>query len=313
MHPATSIIIFTVASGAGFGLIFALGLPALWGDAPDGLLAWIGFALAFALSAGGLISSTFHLGHPERALRAFSQWRSSWLSREGVLAVVTLAVSGLYALVCVFGLPGAVVLGPLAGILALLTVYATSMIYAQLKTVDRWHNALTPICFLAFSTASGEMLAGMLRASLTEGAGFWPLTAAVSIFIAWSLKQRAWRMGDSAAPTSTPETATGLGHLGTVRLFEAPHSGGNYLTHEMGFVVARLHAEKLRFLALLLGGGLPLMLTLAASAGFLPALMLVLGSLSLLAGLLVERWLFFAEARHAVMAYYDRGVRHSGL
>ena len=307
MHPATSIIVFTVSSGAGFGLLFALGLPAIWGDTPDGLLAWVGFGLAFVLSVAGLISSTFHLGHPERAWRALSQWRSSWLSREGVLAVVTLAVGGLYALSCIFGLPGGAVLGPITALLSLLTVYATSMIYAQLKTVDRWHNVLTPICFLAFSTASGEILAGALRAGFGDGAGFWPLTAAVSIFIAWSLKQRAWRAGDQTEPTSTPESATGLGGLGTVRLFEAPHTGRNYLLSEMGFSVARRHATKLRFMAVLFGAFIPLILTLVASAGGVPTLALSLGALSLLAGLLVERWLFFAEARHAVMTFYDRG------
>lgn len=306
MHPASSIIVFTVCSGAGFGLLFALGLPALWGDAPDGLFAWVSFAVAFALAVGGLISSTFHLGHPERALRAFSQWRTSWLSREGVLAVLTLGISGLYALFCVFSLPGTAVLGPVSALFALLTVYATSMIYAQLKTVDRWHTMLTPLCFLAFSTASGEIIAGTLRAGFAGGAGVWPLTAAISIFIAWSLRQRAWRQGDRSTPLSTPETATGLGNLGSVRLFEAPHTGSNYLLNEMGFTVARRHAEKLRFMALFIGGFCPMLLTLVASAGFLPTFMLLLGSVLLLAGLLIERWLFFAEARHAVTTFYDR-------
>lgn len=312
MHPATSIIIFTVASGAGFGLLFALGLPAIWGDTPDGALAWVAFALAFALSAGGLVSSTFHLGHPERALRAFTQWRTSWLSREGVLAVLTLGISGLFALTCIFDLPGKTVLGPLSAVFALLTVYATSMIYAQLKTVDRWHTPLTPLCFLAFSTACGELLAGMLHAALADGAGVWPLTAAISIFVAWGLRQRAWRQGDQKAPLSTPETATGLGRLGTVRLFEAPHTGSNYLLSEMGFSVARRHAHKLRFMALFFGGFCPLLLTLVASAGFLPALALFVASILLLGGLLIERWLFFGEARHAVTTFYDRRVNRTG-
>ena len=92
-----------------------------------------------------------------------------------------------------------------------------------------------------------------------------------------------------------------------MRLFEAPHTGRNYLLNEMGFSVARRHAMKLRVMALLLGAFIPLALTLVASAGGLPTLALSLGALSLLAGLLIERWLFFAEARHAVMAFYDRG------
>lgn len=308
MHPATSIIVFTVASGAGFGLLAALGLPAVWGGAPSGGFAWAAFILAFALSVGGLLSSTFHLGHPERALRAFTQWKTSWLSREGVLAVLTLGIAGLYALTCVFDLPGGAILGPLSAIFALITVYATSMIYAQLKTVDRWHTSLTPLCFLAFSTGSGVILASALRAALTQGAGFWPLAAAVLICVGWLLKMRAWRQGDRAEPTSSPETATGLGFLGKVRLFEAPHTGTNYLLNEMGFTVARRHAEKLRFIALLLGGFVPMMLTLVASNGALPVLTLSLGAIALLAGLLLERWLFFAEARHSVMAFYDKSA-----
>ena len=79
MHPAYSIIFFTVASGAGFGLLAILGLAPLFGVAPAGVLGWGGFVIAYALCVGGLLSSTLHLGHPERALLAFTQWRSSWL------------------------------------------------------------------------------------------------------------------------------------------------------------------------------------------------------------------------------------------
>ena len=70
--------------------------------------------------------------------------------------------------------------------------------------------------------------------------------------------------------------------------------------------VARRHASKLRLIALSVGGIGPLLLTLAASSEVLPTLTLSLAAAMLIAGLLVERWLFFAEARHAVMSYYDR-------
>lgn len=307
MHPATSIIVFTVSSGAGFGLLACLGVPALWGNAPSGGYFWAGFVLAFALSVGGLLSSTFHLGHPERAWRALSQWRSSWLSREGVMAVITLITAGLYALICLSGVGGAALFGGLTAALALVTVYTTSMIYGQLKTVDRWHSPMTPLCFLAFSLASGASLAALLRALLADGgAGGWPVVAALFIFLGWSVRQRAWTKGDEAPPTSTTETATGLGHMGRVRLFESPHTGPNYLMKEMGFSVARRHAGKLRKIAVLLGGFVPLVMTLLATMGLVPAFCLFLAAIALLCGLLVERWLFFAEARHAVMTYYDR-------
>ena len=90
MNPAYSVILFTTASGAGYGL---LALTAMAG-ASHGRASTVGFAItllvvALALITTGLLSSTLHLGRPERAWRAFSQWRTSWLSREGVLAVAT--------------------------------------------------------------------------------------------------------------------------------------------------------------------------------------------------------------------------------
>ena len=80
MHPAPSVIIFTVFSGLGFGMLVFLGLgfPAV-----TGWVAFFLYAIAYAAAVGGLMASTFHLGNPQRALRAFTQWRTSWLSLHG--------------------------------------------------------------------------------------------------------------------------------------------------------------------------------------------------------------------------------------
>ena len=99
MHPAYSVILFTTASGAGYGLLAWLALLGLLGLVPtERWLGLDGFALAFVLITGGLLASTAHLGRPERAWRAFSQWRTSWLSREGVMAVATYVPAGLLAI-----------------------------------------------------------------------------------------------------------------------------------------------------------------------------------------------------------------------
>jgi hypothetical protein len=90
MHPALSVIVFTTASGAGYGLLALFGVLAAIGALPaDRAFGATGLSLALALISAGLLASTVHLGRPERAWRAFSQWRSSWLSREGVAAVAT--------------------------------------------------------------------------------------------------------------------------------------------------------------------------------------------------------------------------------
>ena len=305
MHPAISVIFFTVMSGAGFGLITMIGAgtPLLNGLAAAFLIPLLagGFAVA------GLISSTFHLGHPERALRAFSQWRSSWLSREGVLAVVTLCLFGLYTLIWMIVGERPQLLGLIVAILALLTVYATAMIYAQLKTVPHWHTGLTPLCYLGFSLACGYVLATGLGTAGSAAAGI----AVLAIAIAWGLKLAWWNRAAAttlAAAGSSTESATGLGAIGKVRLLERPHTGENYLTKEMVHVIGRKHADKLRVIALIVGAALPLLIALGVWIFAASELWLVLAFLTMLAGLFVERWLFFAEAEHAVSLYYGAAL-----
>lgn len=302
MHPAYSVIFFTVSSGAGFGLLAWLGLAPLLGVAPSGALGWAGFILGFGLSVAGLLSSTQHLGHPERAWRALTQWRTSWLSREGVMAIITLVIGGLYALTCLFATPVAL-LGIPTTLGALATVATTAMIYQQLKTVDRWHTPWTLACYLTFAVTCGGILFVTLLAFVGSAETGWMLLLLVLVPVAWAVKLAWWRAGDAAKPLSTAETATGLGKMGSVRLLEAPHSNPNYLQKEMGYRIARKHRERLRRLALLVGGGVPLLTILVALIG-VPAPVLVLGVIGLTIGLLAERWLFFAEAEHAVMTYY---------
>lgn len=153
MHPSSSVIIFTTCSGLGFGLLAWLGFgyPAV-----TGWVAFVFFAVAYLLAVGGLLASTFHLGHPERAMKAFSQWRSSWLSREGVAAVAALLIMGVYGALLVFFDMRIAVLGWIGAALSVFTVYATSMIYAQLSTVPRWKTILTPALLLSISIAGGK-------------------------------------------------------------------------------------------------------------------------------------------------------------
>lgn len=305
MHPAISVIFFTVTSGAGFGFLFLIGLGVPLPD--QGWGAFLACVVAGGLAVAGLLSSTFHLGHPERAWRAFSQWRSSWLSREGVAAVCTLTAFGLYAFLWVFFGERNALLGLVVAVGSAATVYTTAMIYAQLRTVPSWNTPLTPACYLAFALASGVMISGSF--GHWEGAGGLSidLIAILALTIAWGMKFFWWQcasQGGLRARGSDTGTATGLGFLGRVRLLEKPHSGENYLTREMVHQVGRKHAIKLRVIALTLGALVPLAVSLAVAAFSMPAMVLALGFLSLIAGLFVERWLFFAEAKHAVSLYY---------
>ncbi len=290
MHPAPSLVAFTVLSGLGFGLLAMLGLGL---RAPTGWAAFLWYGLGYGLAIAGLAASSLHLGHPERALKAFSQWRTSWLSREAVLAVAALLVMAPHAVGAVFWgapLPG---FGLVGAALALLTVLATSMIYAQLRTVPRWHHWSVPALFLLASLAGGLLLIG--DATLA------PLALAllaVALLAHWTIGDQRFR-----AAGHTIETATGLGTLGQVRQLEPPHTGANYLLREMVHVVGRKHAVKLRALALAGAAILP-MLSMILASGAAPAWILAVALH--LAGMLAARWLFFAEAEHVVGLYYDR-------
>jgi DMSO reductase anchor subunit len=304
MHPAPSIILFTVASGLGYGLAAMLGLGLL---DPAATATKAAHLLALALIAGGLLSSTLHLGNPQRAWRAVSQWRSSWLSREGVMAIATFAPLTLAAALALFAGRSSLPLGLVGVAMALATVYCTAMIYASLRTVEAWATPLTPACYLALSLAGGAILATLFAASggsdprLPAMLGLVLLPAASALKLAWR------RRKDALVPASTPESATGLGGIGKVRLLERPHMTENYLTREMGFRVARKHAAKLWRIVLVLGAIVPalgLVLVVLAGQGALALAAAAVATLAYALGLLVERWLFFAEARHAVMNYY---------
>ena len=310
MHPSFSVIIFTTASGAGFGLLFLLGL-----GVPLGLLPvdpWFGvaaMATAFVLAAGGLVSSAFHLGRPERAWRAFSQWRSSWLSREGVLSVATFMPAVVFAIGWIFfgafaGIIG--LFGIFAAMLAAGTIYCTGMIYASLKPIHQWHNGWVVPNYLALG-----LMAGFLLLDLIER--FWvpfplgsPILTLIGLGAAWWTKERHWRFIDTSSAPSTIATATALGSRGRVRLLEPPHTQDNYLLQEMGYRIARKHRVRLRIVARFGIFVLPAILTLVALAfaGATGRIAAAIAVAAAMLGLLVERWLFFAEATHTVTLYY---------
>lgn len=309
MRPAASIIAFTTASGAGYGLLSLVLALHMGGLLDDLALLGAGYGFAYVLITGGLIGSTFHLGHPERMLLALSQWRSSWLSREALLALASYPLGLAYlGWACVFDSgTGLTVLGAAALLVCLGTVFCTAMIYASLRPVFAWHSALVPACYLGFALMTGALVLVLLAGAMASGAltaCFW--IAVGLLLIGLALKLAYWRRLDGGSGDSTAESATGLGRFGTVRQFEAPSTGQSYVMHEMGFEIARRHARALRRATLAFGFLVPLVCLIVGA--LLPAV----GSLVLIAaavpfgafGIVLERWLFFAEAKHAATLYY---------
>ncbi len=308
MHPAYSVILFTTASGAGYGLLFWLSLGIQIGYfAGD---RWQSLAMlvpALALITIGLLSSMLHLGHPERAHRAMSQWRSSWLSREGVAALSTYVPASLMGMIWLLEidtnfLPALAILAA-AG--AMITVYCTGMIYASLRTIRHWNLGLVPLFYIAAAATTGALLFLLIQSIFARAPDWVAVTGVAAIAMAMIVKLIYWRTIDGNKGQYTAEMATGLGALGTVRPLDPPHTMPNFVMREMGYKVGRKHARKLRRVAVALAFILPLaMVLLALYSGWPQLPMLALATLSAAIGIVVERWLFFAEAEHVAMLYY---------
>lgn len=320
MHPALSILFFTTLSGAGYGLLAWLGISILLlGSRSNQLPALHGLQLlalmvGVVLSTLGLLSSLGHLGQPQRAWRALSQWRTSWLSREGVLALLTLvpalAIGAIVLWSKTLSWPVALVLslsGGLLSLLSLATVACTAMIYASLKPIPAWRHPLVVPVYLVFALLTGVALLFVLMSFMlpgTEGGGTMLLTLAVLAALVVAAKWLYWYEIERAPLPATRGAAVGLPDR-DVRVFEGPTTEANYITREMAFVLARTHAWRLKWLASGLILGLPLLAMLLFSSGLVAATTgLVLAALGTLAGAFVERWLFFAQAKHLVTLYY---------
>ena len=318
MHPALSVIFFTTLSGAGYGLLVWLGITiAMLHTRSTTMqsmhtLQLATLALGLALSTIGLLCSLLHLGKPQRAWRALSQWRTSWLSREGVLALLTMLPAlaiGMMLLTVELGPNSAPILGLLGfalAVLALATVACTAMIYASLKPIPAWRHALVVPVYLLFALLTGLALLFLLMNLASSGGGVAGMLATTAFLAALLVASKwlYWRDIDRTPLPATRADAVGLPGR-EVGVFEHPHTQANYITREMAFVIARDHALRLRIIASALVFGVPLLAWGLAFAGVGHANWLLgLAALGTLAGAFVERWLFFAQARHMVSLYY---------
>ena len=309
MNPALSILFFTTLSGTGFGLWCWLGLRiAAHGPlSPYEPIGWaIGLIVGAVLVGVGVVASLWHLGRPLRVWRAFSQWRSAWMSREGVLSVAALAAA--LATLAALMFPGHPVAlrtaATLLSMLSLAAVACTAMIYASLKPIPAWRHRLVVPGYLGFALVGGLLPSWPCLALTPPLARTLGIALTIGAVALAALKLRYWRDLDRTPLPFTAGDAVGLPGR-DVAVFERPHTETNYLLREMGFVLARKHARKLRRIALALFAAVPALCAMTAAwqpAWTLPAM--VVGAIAFQLGALVERWLFFAEAKHLVTLYY---------
>jgi DMSO reductase anchor subunit len=253
----------------------------------------------------GLLSSTFHLANPKNAWRAVSRFRTSWLSREGVFAIVFMPLALLYLGSILFDAPQWLRVGSgfLTAVMAWITVFSTGMIYACLKTIRQWNTPLVPANYLALGYASGSLL--LLLGAVIAGLDTTPYIAMSALIMAIAAVLKAiyyfWIRSPGLSPTIN--TATGLTRA-KVKLLDTGHTHGTFLTQEFGFQIARQKAGLLKLVVFVVGFALPglmLMWVFNQEGGHVAA---IIAAVAGLLGAAVERWLFFAEARHVVNLYH---------
>ncbi len=322
MNPAFSVLFFTVLSGAGLGALALIALFDIGAAAgvvavlmPPRLIA-LAATIAWLLVAAGLCSSALHLANPKNAWRAWSQWRTSWLSREAVVSLAFMPAAAIYVACWWWDAPPAAraALAVVVLLLAWTTLFCTAMIYASLKPIRQWHTRRVPLNFLLLGHASGALVVVAVLRGHGLAASHWALLAMALFVVAAIGKLEYWRYVRSGQRAVTLEQALGVAHgvrppaaAGTppsimaARLLDAGHSRGTFLTREfVNHVAAR---RRMWVLAMAWGCGflLPMIWLAVGLALWQGAL---LACVACAAGLLAERWLFFADARHTVRLYH---------
>jgi sulfite dehydrogenase (quinone) subunit SoeC len=309
MNPAFSVVVFTTVAGAAQGLVVALALALLAGIPLGATFVRAGLLVAIVLLVVALAASFLHLGRPARAWRAAAMWRTSWLSREVIV------LPAFIALVAGWWLAGheddgagrAGALLPLAALaLAALLWYCTAMIYACLRFIEEWAQPLTLVNFVLLGLSSGWVLASALAALAGEARALAIAAPAALVvtLLAWAARSAAWRRNASIRHRSTLQTATGIG---SARLAQTSMgmSAGSFNTREFFHRASQLALGRIKGVAIVFGFALPALLIAAVAVGALPELVCVAALVVQAPGLIADRWLFFAQAKHPQNLYYQ--------
>jgi len=323
MNPPYSVIFLTTLIGVGQGLFLALFFGQSYislGQIPveSGKFYAIGSMIAMVFLIGGLIASFFHLGRPERAWRAATQWRTSWLSREVIVLPIFMFFVFLYGVLhyfeinpIVFGtaaLPETsltIVIGSIGVVACIALFVCTGMIYACLKFLQEWHTPLTPINYTLFGMASGCTLAALYtqqqQSPLLGHMTVWAIILTMTAFLTRSVSLiRNYRIKYK----STLKTAIGVRHSHIQQKAQGA-MGGSFNTREFFHHKKTAFLKSIKWIFMILVFPVPVVLLLFAFYNQEETILFVLAFVVQYIGLIAERWFFFAQARHPQNLYYQ--------
>jgi len=323
MNPAFSVIFLTTLIGVGQGLFLALYtgesyaiINVLPSQSQD-FYVW-GSVISVAFLIAGLISSIFHLGHPERAWRAAAMWRTSWLSREVIVLPAVIGAVMVYGLVhymgwdlTLFGIKTGVtgdltlILG-LAGVLVTFLLFlCTGMIYGCIKFLQEWATPLTVINYTLLGGASGFTFAAVFSAymapSLVNFYAGWAIIITVTAFIT---RSASLIRNSRIRHKSSLKSAIGV-RDNRIRQTAMGFMGGSFNTREYFHGMSLLFMKSTKWIFLVLVFVVPVTL-LSLAFGEDSTGLLIAAFVSQYIGLIAERWFFFAQANHPQNLYYQR-------
>ena len=307
MHPSKSIIFFTVISGTGYGIFIGLLFNILFIEISYSLNYKLFISLvSFLMIVLGLLSSTLHLGHPERAWRAFSQWKSSWLSREGLVSVITFFPMVLFYYFWINNINGYVFLLIILCIFSLLTIFCTGQMYATLKTIPSWNNSLVTPIYIFNGITVGSLFVYSINFYFNYNIFLYEKFIIITIILNLLLKISYWILIRQKTDTNI-QTAVGIKSK-NISFFEGPHTGKNYLTTEMINKSNNKNNNFLRLTFCILTFIIPLYMINQYSTlivdQFILKLSMIFVFILALVGMIIERYLFFIQSKHVVGLYY---------
>jgi len=323
MHPAFSVIFLTTLIGVAQGLFLGLFSTQLYSElnilpnVSESNFYGIGAVISLLLLIGGLISSFFHLGHPERAWRAAAMWRTSWLSREVLALPTMMAAVFFYGVIHLGGYDSvAYTIGGISlstslfvGVFGVLATFAlficTAMIYACIKFLQEWSTPLTVINYILFGTASGFALATALASylGLTEHVlflGNWAIALTVLVFLT---RSASLYRNSRIKFKSSAQTAIGIRHNKIVQKSQGA-MGGSFNTREYFHGKTAMFLKSVKYIFMVLVFPVPLVLLFSAVDTSNTGVLIAAFAIQYI-GLIAERWYFFAQANHPQNIYYQ--------
>lgn len=307
MHPAFSILFFTTLSGTAQGLVVALALACLFGVPMAPGFVSNALLVAEVLLLAGLAASFMHLGRKTRAWRAVLMWRTSWMSREVIVLPAFIGLVGVWWLAERAGVAASYgAMFPVLAIAgAIVLWYCTAMIYACLRFIEEWAHPLTITNFTLIGLASGLLLACAL-AALAGATGMIAATGPSALAVtlaAWMVRVMSLRRNAGIRHKSTLQSATGIQSPNLVQK-SMGMSAGAFNTREFFHGASQAAMQNARIGFQLLAFAVPALL-MVWGINSPSAWPWVLAVLVQAPGLIAERWVFFAQAKHPQNLYYQ--------